>query len=739
MRMHPPALLRRLAAILIGMGSVIGYAHALNQDQPFLQETWNVAPGTVLEILAFPSTTDRQYSWSLTRADGTFVQADRGPLFRERFVESGDFQLRAEITDVLHAPVAARNFTVHVATLSATGSGSANESSFVRTDPPAGPLGVIPIDPQSQTILFSPLPGSANLTADLDAAVDTNGDGDPANDDDSRGTFFASDGSPLRIWYYDGKSDRTIAIRGSTAAGAQLAVLRVSADGGAPAESPKQPVQEPVAGLDSVIITDTGSGSFRFAVDERVLSPADRSLLFLWDFGDGHQSMLDRPAHTFAGNGQYAVSLKARDLRTGTEVLNVTGLLSVQTVVPPFIPPAGGSGASSATSSEPAEPGALSRWIAAINFRLVGIIVLILVPVIIAGITLMTVISKMAQRATLSGSKSSKPSASSATRPAELPSLDQQAPPMEVIDIAPTRHEEPMPPPPSGETGPSEPELVLREEQAPAWLKAGLSHATPPPEPRQESAAPSPPLPPQTGERRPLPPWLQEQQTPTPPPPPPPPPPQPAPAAEPPAEPPSQIPGPADEMELPTAPVAPGSPAMAAASVSEPQPKEPSVSVPPPILEREQEAETHEGGTESEKENGEQRREEGEAEKEPPKELTEAERERRRRKRARYRANKKAREEAVAQQDAPAVNTTQTEKDSPVSAPPVPAVPMNPAPAAPAEKPIAPSPHQKKESKKVLSLTDLGTAETKEEEADAPIAIIRAENLGQEKNDEKAS
>lgn len=738
---------RLTTAFALSLICGITTVQAIEQDQPFLMESWTLAPGSVLEMLAVSDASDRQIAWSLTKADGTFVQADRGPLFRERFVETGDFLLRGEISLADNSTVSQRTFAIHIIPGTPSLTTGTGGNAFVTMDPPFDANGIAVIEENLQTILVSATTGTVPPCIDMNSGRDSDGDGDPANDNDSRGTFFEVDGSALRLWFTDGITERTLTVRGNSTAGPQTQTIRLFA-GSAPVSSAstEQNQMESLSGLENVIIENHGSGTYAFSVDSATLPMENRAILLYWDFGDGRQSMLDRPVHTYAQNGQYTVNLQVRDLNTTQEILRVTGILPVNTILPPTQPSSAQSG-SDASSSETTSETTPSRF----NLRSILTIVGGLLLAILAGFAVVTMIGKIVQRhldhepPKTTGSKPSKKSPS----PAGLPSLDQPpplsltndaAPPMSVIDVTPTTDTKEMQETSSGESDTAQDateaessklnELTFKEEEAPSWLKQGheeaekLGHTvlTALPEsdePKKESEIPAP-----SAEKkdRPLPPWLEPEapaivET-TPPPAPVPPPvaipePEPAPIAEPVAVPPPPEPAPAPTpapIEPPPPATPPTPPVVSPAPVTPTVTSQPSVpeqqSTPPPSTPKSSATVALPTPPAEEKQ-----------------ELSEAERERRRKKRARYRANKKKREEVSEENEAPQ-EPSSAEKPEPKQ-------------FTPAKEPAKSAPVKKQELPHVAAPET--TPSKKEEETDEPIAIIRADNISQDKKDQKKS
>ncbi|MFH1444375.1 MAG: PKD domain-containing protein [Candidatus Peregrinibacteria bacterium] len=707
--------------LIIGIGVVllssITIAHAIEQDQPFIMESWTLAPGSVLEVLAISDSSSHQVAWSLTKADGAFVQADRGPLFRERFVEAGDFLLRGEVTQEDHTPVTTRTFAIHIVPGTPTSVEGNEGASLVVTDPRQDVSGNAVLDSNAKTILISAKPGSSALSIDLDGTLDTNGDGDPTNDNDTRGTFFETEGAPLRVWFTVGHIERTFTVRGNGAAGPATQVIQLYSGSIPPPVEPS--VQTPVTspnGLELVHIENHGSGTYAFAIEPSALSSEGRALLFYWDFGDGRQSMLDHPMHTYAQNNQYTVSLQVRDLATAQEVLRITGILPVDSIMQVQ------QSSSASVSSESSASTTSSRF----NLRTILSIIGGLLLAIVAGFAVVTIIGKIVQRRLdkeppTSGNASGKKSPT----PAGPPSLDL-APPMPVID-AEHRQEIVDSPFTQHDKQPEEPEveesatasketsklneLAFKEEEAPSWLKQGHDEAekrghtvaTAAPAPTEPIEAPSAPSQPEEQkEQRSIPPWLsespQEESEPatpslepvaTPPQAPAEPTPQPEPVVPPPA---------ASEPQTPPtptpAPVSAPSPTPAPAPVTPPAPISPAP-VPTPKIEK-QEAAPAPIAEETEPDDMKE-------EEDTQKELTPVEREKRRKKRARYRANKKKREE-IASQEEPSEEPKEQEVAPPPKTPD--------SDPTPAEQP---------------------------EESDEPIAIIRADNISQDTKDEKGA
>lgn len=731
-----PRRLLLASAMALLVGDPTGTPHLSGTPQ---QESWSLAAGSVFEILATHPRADVEFSWSLTKADGSFLQADRGPLFRERFVESGDYTLRTEVMTPDRSPITQRTFILHVTPPSAEpsappmGVSVTTGTPFFGTDITPAADGTIALGENRQTLLLTPFAtGMARFAIDLDNTRDTNRDGDPTDDADTQGTFFESDGTPLRLWFADPMTDRSITVRSDSTNGMSTAVLHVSASAVATTTPPPLPGTTDDLGL--IRAENRGGGTFAFSLDTTTIATEGRAILFLWDFGDGKQSLLDRPMHAYTSTGTYTIGVRARDLATTQEILTLNGTLSVT-----LNEPAGAGTSSSASvapsassvSSAPSTSG--SSFLAKLWGGSIGLIIKILLVVVLsiaAGFFLTSAIAKVVRRK-LHEAETPTGSPQQSQTPSAPPPLDHPAP-MEVIDVAPERESKPSPPKKT-HGPPIEPkltDLTFQEETAPDWLKQahdiaekkGHTVESAPPSALQEEEAAEPPTAPPPDQQAPaemlepppaekptspqpapeqpvVPPWLAESVPPEPEPTPPPPPP---PAATPPTppptpqEPPPPPPPPKTEPQ-PKAPTPPPkvpiiSPALQPTAMPSPTPEPQSTPTHPPPAQKE--------------------------------ELTPEERERRRKKRQRYRANKKKREE----EGEKAKETKETEEAKETKEQPV----ISVKPSASAVPTLTPPPTTTPPKKSTPSPQPMAPVKEPPKEPEPPdeqIAIIRAEDL----------
>ncbi|MDD5751444.1 MAG: PKD domain-containing protein, partial [Candidatus Peribacteraceae bacterium] len=635
---------RRLCGMTAMTALLLSWYPASAAAQPSIatqtQESIEVPVGSVFEIMAVEPQAGSSVSWVLSKADGTFVQADRGRLFHERFAEQGAFTLRAEMTlpdqqtNLLH--------TLLITTLPpAMPAPALPDGTLVQTDPPLSGGRTVTLGTTRRTIrLLPPSAATPALSLDMDAHTDTNGDGDPANDADGADTFFQNNGTPLILWFPVSPVERTLIVSGTGPQGPVSQTIVVSTF---PASTPDPAAQATTptgtAGLPLISVEDRGNGAFAFRLKEEALSSSGRALLFLWNFGDSRQSMLDRPVHTYAANGDYTVSLTVRDLKTTTQALQTSGALQVTSVPGPGTGSAssGSSSAVSSTSSASSQDASSSAGSEPAppenDSSVLGIIVTILGVVVgslVIGILLMLILSRLVRKKLdeTEGPQPKKGKPQTVQKKKDATALDQP-PPMSVLDIAAqgrsgtpaadfpavTRAEESP-----ADTQSTPPDLTIEEEQAPAWLLQGVERAkstgqtpsTPPPATLQPPA-PEPELPPPAPQEPPapapvpsavpaeddasIPPWLKEKRV----------------APSPP------IPAPEPEPELPTPPPPPPPESPASAPLTPPE----ATVQEEPVTTQTAAPTAPQPGSED---------------------ISPEERERRRKKRQRYRANKHKRE-----------------------------------------------------------------------------------------------
>jgi len=248
-------------------------------------------------------------SWVLTQ-NGEFIEANRDPVFRTRISQPGSFQLSAE-TSVNNEAIR-KTFTLSVLDRKPGYEENTTNSNAIATYIPAMQNGTIALGRSTDVIKISPERTDIKVIAiDTDTSRDSNNDGNPENDDDTKNTLFRSEGNPLYLW-----------IANSTIPGMRLGVLfdnnetqfeNISFRRGGEYGEDVALEEAPDGMRIQVLKSDNGEVQFGLQMDSEVKS----NVLLLWNFGDGQQSMLDKPIHMFAESGNYDISVEIRDLKTG--------------------------------------------------------------------------------------------------------------------------------------------------------------------------------------------------------------------------------------------------------------------------------------------------------------------------------------------------------------------------------------------------------------------------------------
>ena len=325
-------------ALLLSAGSAALYAQASATPR----ENITVPIGSIFEILAATSR-GTQINWVLTHA-GETVSSSTEATFRTRLAREGNYTLTAEAGNTQ------RIFQLLVRQRRPEDTVRAqNPGDAVAFDPPLL-NGNINVNSVRQVLTATPVRNDIKVLAiDIDIAQDSNGDGNSGNDEDTRTTLFRSDGNALHIWFVGGLS-RTIRL-GSLQDGKQPEFENITVgpttgqriDPGIPPmttqpTTPTTPTPQPTPVEPTPVVSDyNGPLSIRVVKNDngtvrmRLEAPEEEQspLIVLWSFGDGAQSMLDEPIHTYAESGNYSISAEVRNLATGKVVTTLTDSLVV--------------------------------------------------------------------------------------------------------------------------------------------------------------------------------------------------------------------------------------------------------------------------------------------------------------------------------------------------------------------------------------------------------------------------
>ena len=348
---------------------------AQNQDSG--SETVTLTVGDIFEILPSTDIQNPSYSWILTQ-DRTFVQAGRLQTFRYRFLQPGTYSLIAEIQSADMARTMSRTFTIiakaHAkgvvgnASSVATNTGSGALTGIVMTDPSMDANQRVILPANQKLIKLTPINQDIKpLDLDLDTTVDSDNDGKTADDIDNKGTFFQLYAEPLYVWLTLPVSTQKMAVT-TVGTGSALHTQTIEVDGIAYAQQQNILVSPIHIGAQQ---GNNGSYAFTAAFDASTAPTAP--LLYHWSFGDGQESLIKDPTHTFASSGSYTVTLQVRNLIDGQDVAHDTKQIIIQNIAPSS---AGGT-TSSASSTTSQSTGGNTGGISIISIlSLVGVFIL---------------------------------------------------------------------------------------------------------------------------------------------------------------------------------------------------------------------------------------------------------------------------------------------------------------------------------------------------------------------------
>ncbi len=469
-------------------------------------ESVTLKVGDIFEILPVHDLpTDSAYTWILTQ-DRTFLEATRAPLFRKRFIQPGTYTLFADIVSPDGSRRLTRTFTIDYQarqpgeTMTQTGVGGSGM--LVTTTPAMDSMGRTALSAGTQLIRLNPVnPDITPLALDLDLNRDANNDGSNDNDIQGNETFFASDATPLYLWIADEPLTRhPISVTASLPDGARVQNIEILEESLARSEGV---VQGPVM----ISAEKTSNRTYQFTAVFQGEAPAGGQLLYQWQFGDGQQSLVNAPSHDYADDGDYTVQLLIRNLRDGKEMANTSTTVNVSgTGETPSSEP---SQASSKNNEEPNDSAGSTS-----SLRSILLFVGIFIGSLVIGAIVMTLFSFMRRN---KGSIAQKIEAleQAVVKPVESTPALTITPPASAPSASkpPVQPQQPKPAPtPAPQTPP--PEVAKREEEratsnpvtqpaqtvnakaSPAWLQPAPKPATPAPvQPAAQPVVPPAPKP----------------------------------------------------------------------------------------------------------------------------------------------------------------------------------------------------------------------------------------------------
>lgn len=291
--------------------------------------------------IGLDSTPDAQFSWILTK-DRKFQSAQRSRFFESRLPDVGTYILDVSIQDPVTKANSYKAFTIEVGaqttqnpTLPVEGE---SLQAILKTEPQAAINNSVTLSPEGGMLKIDPSTSKGRIgmyQIDIDTSVDSNRDGDPANDFDNADTTAARTGNPMYYLVESKPQERRIkltvtdALNTSPPNSTELGLVFISAPNPTQSSAASVP-QQTNNGAQILSEVDGLTVSFGAAFDQNQMQ--GKELLFEWDFGDRGRSLLNTPIHTYPAQGTYTVKLVIRDIATGTSVAEST--LPVQVFAP---------------------------------------------------------------------------------------------------------------------------------------------------------------------------------------------------------------------------------------------------------------------------------------------------------------------------------------------------------------------------------------------------------------------
>lgn len=282
------------------------------------KEVVSFTAGEVFEIIAYSQLQSPEYSWVLTK-DNQLRQASQSPAFSIRLSEAGNYILKGTIISTVDKETVERFFFIRVTEPSVPktiGEG-------IQISPPLNERNAIILDESSQLITIKTFSQSSNgYIVDLDTTQDTNNDSIPNNDQYAGGTLFSTTGTPLYVWITNPLQDSIRIQSIDNVHSTQFTVFNQDSYTAYALEQKKNEEQNP-----AIRITRFSPTQFGFSIDPEGKPWRDEPVLFMWNFGDGKESIHDTPIHSYVASDiktESTIRIQVRSLTSGEIIETLT-------------------------------------------------------------------------------------------------------------------------------------------------------------------------------------------------------------------------------------------------------------------------------------------------------------------------------------------------------------------------------------------------------------------------------
>ena len=283
-------------------------------------DTIRIEAGQTVEIGTDSLAKKPDFSWVLTK-DRKFQGAQRLRFFQARLPQVGTYTLDVSVQDPLANQNDYRAFTIIVtdpkpivpSSLPLAVTTDTPTKAVLQTEP-AAIDGTLYVSPEGAIAKIDPsktIGKIASFKIDLDSTVDSDGDGNPTNDNDTQDTFLERGGSAIYYFFLSSNPGRQIILTVLDTKG-QSDTTSLNVVFGAPptVSLSSQDTNSPI----SFIQKDLTAA---FHAEAPLTQSGSNQLLYEWDFGDQKRSLLTQPEHTYAAPGMYTVGLTIRDIQNG--------------------------------------------------------------------------------------------------------------------------------------------------------------------------------------------------------------------------------------------------------------------------------------------------------------------------------------------------------------------------------------------------------------------------------------